>query len=643
MAEFETQSVEQPSHPVPLDGGVSGPDDRTEGRLLVAELAADDGGESFSYEIVGEGADIFEMTGDVLFVRKGAEAAFRAVPEHQLILRITDITGEVFDEPITIDVSSVPEPEEEDAGDAGTGVFDEPERSAEPESDPFAVAERAASDALAAFSESGPADDDAPAVDAPEDGPADHLPLEPDTARVELIAADDDGTGEEAEIPGPTAVLDSDPEAEQAALAAELDAADDASLTTDVSEAPVPVAEPFYGADADPLGEDDETGETEPEDVSLHVEADEADPVDEPIADEAAFDEPQPEPVSTMEDDSRFDEPAAPDDGAFAEPDDAAEEPVLAEEALQESSESHPEAASSEDDPTREDAHPGAEAPDITDDDTEAAASAASADAADLVRVIEEPGPASEPHVDDMPYAAFADTAPRADEPGPFADEATSVADEPARPAEEAVEEQEEQAPALHGQEEAEHEFGKYYFYLGPDGHFVIGELDDDAPELANGVADVTLVPHYADPEPDLFGNRGRPASATTAEEPPAPALSEPEEPALDPLETPHAEPRSEAEDVSAEEPATLDAAPAADEMPADEPLETPSEPAEGGMRYEVDDDRFFVDEEGNVMLADGAAFDTEAEPSVDLEVTARAPDGSISRQTFTIDVSEFA
>ncbi|MCW2308046.1 hypothetical protein [Rhodobium gokarnense] len=636
MAEFETESVEHPLYPAPQGSGV--PDDGADGRLLVAELAADDGGESFSYEIVGEGADIFEMTGDVLYVRKGAEDAFRAVPEHRLILRITDITGEVFDEPISIDVASVAEPDAEDAetDDApeSDGIDGEPEPepvASDPFTpDPFAIAEQAASDALAAFSEPGAGEEDGPAG-AVAVGDADHLPLEPETARVELVAVDDDGTGEEVEIPGPTAVLESDPDAEQAALVAEIDAAElDAAdaPATEILEAPVPVAEPFYGAD----GESEREAEDAPDDALLHGDPNREDAGEETAAEEAAFDERQSDLVSASEDDGGSEEPAFDDDVAEAEG--VTEEPFLADEGLGEPSEVLAEGAFSEEAISEQDVALGAEEPVAPDDGISRSEepSDASADAADLVRVIEEADPDVERPVDDIPYAAFADVA-RA--------EAEPVVDE-------AIEAREEEEPAgyeepvTYADEEAEHEFGKYYFYLGPDGHFVIGELDDDAPELANGVADVTLVPHYADPEPDLFGDRNERASAPAVEEPlpdepPAPVLSEPEAPAFDPLETPAAEPAA----TPADEPASFDAA-SADEAPADEPLETPAEPVEGAMRYEVDDDRFFVDEEGNVMLADGAAFDADAEPSVDLEVTARAPDGSVSRQTFTIDVSEF-
>ncbi|WP_299470526.1 cadherin domain-containing protein [uncultured Roseibium sp.] len=58
-------------------------------------------------------------------------------------------------------------------------------------------------------------------------------------------------------------------------------------------------------------------------------------------------------------------------------------------------------------------------------------------------------------------------------------------------------------------------------------------------------------------------------------------------------------------------------------------------------VTYSADDNRFEVDADGIVTVASGATFDAETEQSIDVEVTAQSTDGSISTQTFTINVSD--
>ena len=58
-------------------------------------------------------------------------------------------------------------------------------------------------------------------------------------------------------------------------------------------------------------------------------------------------------------------------------------------------------------------------------------------------------------------------------------------------------------------------------------------------------------------------------------------------------------------------------------------------------VSYSVDDDRFTVDADGTVRVAEGASFDAETEGSIDIIVTATSSDGSTSQETFTIAVSD--
>ncbi|MBO0347396.1 cadherin domain-containing protein, partial [Roseibium sp. CAU 1637] len=59
-------------------------------------------------------------------------------------------------------------------------------------------------------------------------------------------------------------------------------------------------------------------------------------------------------------------------------------------------------------------------------------------------------------------------------------------------------------------------------------------------------------------------------------------------------------------------------------------------------VTYSIADGRFEIDATtGVVTVADGASFDSDAEPSVDLVVTATSTDGSSSNATFTIAVTD--
>ncbi|WP_263627221.1 beta strand repeat-containing protein [Stappia stellulata] len=58
-------------------------------------------------------------------------------------------------------------------------------------------------------------------------------------------------------------------------------------------------------------------------------------------------------------------------------------------------------------------------------------------------------------------------------------------------------------------------------------------------------------------------------------------------------------------------------------------------------VTYAIDDPRFAIDADGNVIVADGALFDHESEASVVVTVTASSSDGSTSQQAFTIDVTD--
>ncbi|MET1415578.1 cadherin domain-containing protein [Roseibium sp. HPY-6] len=62
--------------------------------------------------------------------------------------------------------------------------------------------------------------------------------------------------------------------------------------------------------------------------------------------------------------------------------------------------------------------------------------------------------------------------------------------------------------------------------------------------------------------------------------------------------------------------------------------------PGGSTLTYELDDDRFTIDADGVVSIADHAFFDSQVESSIDLTVTATSSDGSQATETFTVSVS---
>eukprot|EP00903_Cladosiphon_okamuranus_P001575 g1573.t1 len=66
----------------------------------------------------------------------------------------------------------------------------------------------------------------------------------------------------------------------------------------------------------------------------------------------------------------------------------------------------------------------------------------------------------------------------------------------------------------------------------------------------------------------------------------------------------------------------------------------TASDPDGDAVSYALSDDRFQIDADGVVTVADHAFFDSQEESSIDLVVTATSADGSESSETFSISVT---
>ncbi|MEM9634512.1 MAG: hypothetical protein AAGA50_24495, partial [Pseudomonadota bacterium] len=64
------------------------------------------------------------------------------------------------------------------------------------------------------------------------------------------------------------------------------------------------------------------------------------------------------------------------------------------------------------------------------------------------------------------------------------------------------------------------------------------------------------------------------------------------------------------------------------------------SDPDGDAVTYQLSDDRFEIDADGVVTVADHAFFDSQVESSLDLTVTAKSSDGSETSETFNIDVT---
>jgi len=95
-------------------------DEAAEGSgVLVAVLSAEDEdpGEALRYELVGGAVDLFEIVDDKIFLRSGADIGSSFV--HDVILRVTDATGESYDETISLDLADIIEMPSETVSAAG--------------------------------------------------------------------------------------------------------------------------------------------------------------------------------------------------------------------------------------------------------------------------------------------------------------------------------------------------------------------------------------------------------------------------------------------------------------------------------------------------------------------------------------------
>ena len=86
-------------------------DENSAGGTVVATLQSidQDSGESFSYELVRDASGHFEIVGDKLVVKEGADIDYETQSVHELTVKVTDSEGNTYTESVNIQVSDLPE------------------------------------------------------------------------------------------------------------------------------------------------------------------------------------------------------------------------------------------------------------------------------------------------------------------------------------------------------------------------------------------------------------------------------------------------------------------------------------------------------------------------------------------------------
>jgi Ca2+-binding RTX toxin-like protein len=116
-ATLDVVSVEDAPTQITMTGGNI--DENSFAGTVVARLGAVDGdaGETFSYTLVGDDSDKFEISGDQIVLKEGAELDFEAAESHEVSVQVTDSTGNIYTENLTINVNDVSEQNVYQVGD----------------------------------------------------------------------------------------------------------------------------------------------------------------------------------------------------------------------------------------------------------------------------------------------------------------------------------------------------------------------------------------------------------------------------------------------------------------------------------------------------------------------------------------------
>ncbi|MCA8894499.1 MAG: hypothetical protein KDA48_04520 [Amphiplicatus sp.] len=96
--------------PTDIDLSAASIAENASGALVGVLSAADpDAGESFTFTIADDASGLFEIVGNELKLKDGASADFESQDNYDLMLRVTDSAGNIFDKAVTIDVANVNE------------------------------------------------------------------------------------------------------------------------------------------------------------------------------------------------------------------------------------------------------------------------------------------------------------------------------------------------------------------------------------------------------------------------------------------------------------------------------------------------------------------------------------------------------
>ena len=108
-ATLDVVSVEDAPTQITMTGGSI--DENSAADVVVATLDAIDGdsGESFSYVLTDDVSELFEISGNEIIVKEGADIDFETVQSHDVTVQVTDSTGNQYTQTLTLDVNDIVE------------------------------------------------------------------------------------------------------------------------------------------------------------------------------------------------------------------------------------------------------------------------------------------------------------------------------------------------------------------------------------------------------------------------------------------------------------------------------------------------------------------------------------------------------
>jgi len=108
-ATLNVESIEDVPSEITMTGGAV--DENSVGGTVVATLNTSDGdvAETFSYVLTGDDSGLFEISGDQVIVKEGADIDFESAQSHDITVQVTDSTGNQHSEQLTININDIVE------------------------------------------------------------------------------------------------------------------------------------------------------------------------------------------------------------------------------------------------------------------------------------------------------------------------------------------------------------------------------------------------------------------------------------------------------------------------------------------------------------------------------------------------------